>query len=51
MADNLDYLERIYHDGERHYYIDGDGQRSGIIPILVFDTDTKSYHYIKEENE
>ncbi|QTQ08615.1 serine/threonine protein phosphatase [Macrococcoides canis] len=51
VADNLEYSRKIYHDGESHYYIDGDVQSSGIIPILVFDTDTKTYHYIEKENE
>ncbi|MGK0576017.1 metallophosphoesterase [Macrococcus capreoli] len=42
------FLGRIYHDNESHYYIDGDVQRSGFIPILVYDTETKLYSFIEK---
>ena len=39
----------IYFDGESHYYIDGSVLDSGIIPVLMYDTDTKKYYQMKED--
>lgn len=38
----------IYFDGESHYYIDGTVLTSGIIPVLMYDTDTKKYYRMTE---
>ena len=36
----------IYYDNASHYYIDGHVIRSGNIPILEYDTDTKKYRQL-----
>lgn len=36
----------IYYDGENHIYIDGDVLSTGVIPVLMVDTDTDSYYRI-----
>ncbi len=38
----------IYFDGESHYYLDGTVLRSGIIPVLMYDTDTNKYYRMSE---
>ncbi|MGN0538195.1 MAG: metallophosphoesterase [Acutalibacteraceae bacterium] len=38
----------IYYDGESHYYIDGTVLKSGIIPVLMVDTDTDKYYRVTE---
>lgn len=38
----------IYYDGESHYYIDGTVIDSGVIPILMVDTETDKYYRVTE---
>jgi len=38
----------IYFDGESHYYIDGTVMDSGIIPVLLVDTDEDKYYRVTE---
>lgn len=38
----------IYYDGESHYYIDGTVMDSGIIPVLLVDTDENKYYQVTE---
>ena len=38
----------IYYDGESHYYIDGTVLDSGMIPVLMVDTDTDKYYRVTE---
>ncbi len=38
----------IYFDGASHYYIDGTVLRSGVIPVLMYDTDTKRYYQMRQ---
>lgn len=38
----------IYYDGESHYYIDGTVLSSGMIPVLMVDTDTDKYYRVTE---
>ena len=38
----------IYWDGKSHYYIDGSVLKSGKIPVLMYDTDTKRYYRMSE---
>lgn len=38
----------IYFDGESHYYIDGHVLKSGVIPVLMYDTETKQYYQMSE---
>lgn len=38
----------IYYDGASHYYIDGTVMDSGIIPVLLVDTDENKYYRVTE---
>ena len=38
----------IYYDGESHYYINGTVLDSGVIPVLMVDTDTDKYYRVTE---
>jgi serine/threonine protein phosphatase 1 len=38
----------IYYDGASHYYIDGSVIRSGVIPVMMVDTDTDQYYRVTE---
>lgn len=38
----------IYYDGESHIYIDGNVLSTGVIPVLMVDTDTDSYYRVTE---
>ena len=38
----------IYFDGESHYYIDGTVLDSGVIPVLMVDTETNKYYQVSE---
>ena len=38
----------IYYDGQSHYYIDGSVVKSGVLPILLVDTDTDKYYSVKD---
>lgn len=38
----------IYYDGKSHYYIDGAVRVSGVIPVLMVDTDTDKYYRVTE---
>lgn len=38
----------IYYDGESHYYIDGTVLSSGMIPVLMVDTETGNYYRVTE---
>ncbi|MFI3260251.1 MAG: metallophosphoesterase [bacterium] len=42
------YIEKgdIYYDGKNHYYIDGETENTGIIPILFYDSEIKKYEKI-----
>lgn len=31
---------RVYWDGEAHYYLDGSTERSGVVPVLKYDSET-----------
>lgn len=33
----------IYYDGERHYFIDGNTERNGYVPVLMYDTEKKKF--------
>ncbi len=50
VADNSHFNE-IYFDGESHYYIDGDVLDTGVIPVLMYDTDTSTYYSVTENGE
>ena len=38
----------IYYDGESHYYIDGMVLDTGVIPVLMVDTETDKYYHVTE---
>lgn len=38
----------IYFDGDSHYYIDGTVYESGVINVLMYDTDQKIFYQISE---
>lgn len=41
----------IYYDGASHYYIDGDTLTSDHIPVLMYDTETKTYYNCETGDE
>lgn len=45
---NNSHFHDVYYDGESHYYIDGTVLKSGVIPVLMYDTDTKKYYQMRE---
>lgn len=47
IAENSHFHD-IYYDGQSHYYIDGTVQESGIIPVIMVDTDTNQYYRVSE---
>ncbi|MBQ3123814.1 MAG: metallophosphoesterase family protein [Clostridia bacterium] len=50
IARNPNFHE-IYYDGASHYYIDGNVHKSGIIPVLMVDTETDKYYHVTEAGE
>lgn len=46
VANDDFYLGKVYYDGYNHYYIDGNVSESKAIPVIVYDTNTKSYYTI-----
>ncbi|VNW87158.1 Ser/Thr protein phosphatase family protein [Streptococcus pneumoniae] len=45
VAKDKTYQGNIYFDGKNHYFIDGDVYHSKTIPVICYDTVTKSYQY------
>ena len=45
---NNRYFHDIYYDGYSHYYIDGSVLDSGVIPVLMVDTETDTYYRVTE---
>ncbi len=43
VAKDKTYQGKIYFDGKNHYFIDGDVYHSKTIPVICYDTVTKSY--------
>ncbi|MGN1406068.1 MAG: hypothetical protein ACI4WM_07330, partial [Erysipelotrichaceae bacterium] len=43
IAGNRDF-NGVYYDGYSHYYIDGTVNKSGVLNVLMFDTDTEKYY-------
>lgn len=42
IAEDKDF-HSVYWDGESHFYIDGETNRSGVIPVLKYNTTTSRY--------
>ena len=40
------YFNDIYYDGGSHYYIDGTVRKSGVIPVLMYDTDKNAFYRV-----
>lgn len=38
----------IFYDGESHYFIDGTVQKSGVIPVLLADTEVNRFYRVTE---
>lgn len=36
----------IYYDGESHYFIDGDTEKTGYVPVLMYDTAKKKFYEV-----
>ena len=34
----------IYYDGESHYFIDGGTEKSGYVPVLMYDAKKKKFY-------
>lgn len=47
IAKNIRFHD-IYFDGQSHYYIDGSTLSSGILPVIMVDTDTNQYYRVTE---
>jgi len=47
IAENPSFHD-IYYDGKSHYYIDGTVRKSGVIPVLLIDTETDKYYRVTE---
>ena len=47
ISGNPEYHD-VYYDGESHYYIDGSTRVSGVIPILMVDTESNRYYRVTE---
>lgn len=47
IANNYRFHD-IYFDGDSHYYIDGTVYESGVINVLMYDTDHKTFYQISE---
>lgn len=47
ISGNLNYHD-IYFDGGSHYYIDGTVQKSGEIPVLMYDTDRDKFYRVTD---
>lgn len=43
VAKNEDYLGSVYWDGYSHFFIDGNTPKSGVVPVLKYDTTTSIY--------
>lgn len=50
VAKDADYLGLVYWDDQNHYFIDGNTVKSGVVPVLKYDTMTKSYSSYKRKN-
>lgn len=48
VAADEKYLGRIYYDQASHYFIDGFAVKSGQVPVLIYDTQTKQYSSLEK---
>ena len=45
------FFHDIYFDGESHYYIDGTVLDSGVIPVLMVDTENDKYYQVTDSGK
>lgn len=45
------FFHDIYFDGESHYYIDGTVLDSGVIPVLMVDTENDEYYQVTDSGK
>ena len=38
----------VYYDGESHYFIDGGTEKSGYVPVLMYDTNKKKFYEVHD---
>lgn len=50
LANDLNFHD-VYYDGYSHYYIDGSTVKSGVLPILLVDTDKDKYYKVINNEE
>lgn len=51
ISNDENYLGKVFWDEKNHFFIDGDTVKSGIVPILKYDTELKKYSsYVKCDN-
>lgn len=43
IAKNQTFLGQVFFDGKSHFYIDGETNKSRIVPVLVYDTETEMF--------
>lgn len=52
VSKNNSYLGKVFWDGQSHFFIDGETEKSGIVPLLKYDTCTGVYSsYEKDVNK
>ncbi|HEY0221437.1 MAG TPA: metallophosphoesterase [Lactovum miscens] len=51
VAMNVDYLGKVFWDTQSHFFIDGNTGKSGIVPVLVYDTEHKSYSSFEKSED
>lgn len=47
VANNLKH-KGIYYDGDSHYFIDGGTEKSGYVPVLMYDTNKNKFYEVTE---
>ena len=48
VAGNPKY-KGVYYDGESHYFIDGGTEKSGYVPVLMYDTKKKKFYEVTKK--
>lgn len=51
VADDASYLGKVFWDGQSHFYIDGETNKSNAIPLLKYDTRTKAYTSYEKQDD
>lgn len=51
VSEDENYLGKVYWDNENHFFIDGETNKSHVIPLLKYNTDTKLYSSYEKNHE